>query len=832
MDSKSKSYVFLLVVVALAGLSGFFYTQQEFKFGLDVQGGVRFTFEMSDLTADQRKNIDTIRGNLIRILTNRASAALAVQEATVQPKGIDQFIVELPGEKDIDRARQVMSSTAKIQFYWARTVSTEKTTFRKYERDEQGTFGGNPVFKFRLRSDATKVIEPGTPEYAEMVDGWQLILEGSDLKSASAQMQGQGSYIPLMEFSGEGARKIERWSRQHMNRGEHLAAVLDKQVLSIAPLRDGTILKDNAVIEGQFDPVYVKDLVSLLNAGALPVSLKEIKSESVDPTIGKQALDQILVAGYISLALVAAFVVIYYVFPGFVAFVALALYIVFTITVLKAIGATFSLAAIAGFILSIGMAVDANILVFERLKEELRSGKSLAASIDLGFKRALSAIVDSNACTILTSFVLLVLGSGPVKGFASTLIIGVAISLFTAFVVTRSLLKFLVGSGLGNDPKWYGLNRQWFGEKYEAGAVSKPLQIVERRKLFFTISLLTIIPGAVAIFAGGIKPNVEFGGGYEIAFAMKSDGLSTSQIVQNLDRGGFKGANVKLGNGPEGRVAYVTVPPTPQLAGADKAARGRIAEAAGFAPADERGFTQVGPAIQKEMIRNAIWGVIISSLLIVVYLAIRFGIGLGGFAIGLRFSLAAIGALVHDTLVVIGLAAIFGLVFGWEISGLFITAMLTVIGFSTHDTIVIFDRIRENLKRHIPGEDIAVLINRSITQSIARSINTSSTVLVTLILLIAIGSATPDLKNFNSIMLFGIVSGTYSSIWNASPILYVLDRWITKGKGEHHSLIGIAASETARARVIAQTQAPTGPAPEAGYGQVKRRRDPGHVELD
>jgi SecD/SecF fusion protein len=236
------------------------------------------------------------------------------------------------------------------------------------------------------------------------------------------------------------------------------------------------------------------------------------------------------------------------------------------------------------------------------------------------------------------------------------------------------------------------------------------------------------------------------------------------------------------------------------------------------------------------MVRNAIWGVVLSSLLIVVYLGIRFGFALGGFAIGLRFSAAAIVALLHDTLVVVGLAAIFGSIKGWEISGLFITAMLTVIGFSTHDTIVIFDRIRENLRRHLPGEEIGHLIDRSVTQSIARSINTSMTVLATLVLLIWIGSATPDLSFFNAIMLWGIITGTYSSIFNASPFLYVLDRWIAKRKGEQATLIGVAAQELARQRLIAQSadRAPGPHAEDRLYGQVRRkeRQPQGHVPLD
>ncbi len=832
---QSRSYLFFFAVLILAGLSGWLYTQKNYKFGLDVQGGVKFTYQMDleKLKPEQLKELESIRANLLRIMVNRASGNLSVVEPVVYSKGRDQIVIELPGFTDIDTARKVIGTSASIKFYHARTVATEDVPGRKYEESGDGPEDpANPSLAFRIRA-TEKEIKAGMPEYEAMIESWgEPIIEGVDLTRAIAQPQGT-SYIPLMHFSRDAAKKMERWSRRVQNRGEKLASVLDGHVLSIAPLKDGAILKDNAIIEGQFDTEYIRSLVNMLNSGALPVSLNELSSETVDPTIGKQALDQIVFTGLISFAFIALFLIVYYIFPGIVALFALALYVLFTITTLKLIGATFSLASIAGFILSVGMAVDANILVFERLKEELRNGKTLKAAIELGFKRALPAIVDSNACTILTSLVLVNLGQGPVKGFASTLIIGVAISLFTAVVVTRSLLVWLVGSGIGANPNLYGLNRQWFGEKKEAEAAQGTglLKIVEKRNLYFTISVLTIIPGMLFYFIGGLKTNVEFSGGYEGKYAMSGKSLTANQILQNLEKAGVKGANVKMGTGQDANkremaVAYVTAPPSAVLGNDASTADDKLARAAGFEPSDQIGFTSVGPVVQKESINNAIKGVIFSTLLIVVYLAMRFGFALGGFGVGLRFAFATIGALGHDVLVVLGLSTICGFLFGWEVSALFVTAMLTVIGFSTHDTIVIFDRIRENLRKPLGGEEIGHLINRSITQSIARSINTSATVIVTLILLIAFGSAVPELRFFNVVMLFGIISGTYSSIFNAAPILYVHDRWLAKKKGEAATLMGTAAHELAKHRTMAvRAEADQRDQPaDQGFGQVKRRR--------
>jgi SecD/SecF fusion protein len=823
---QSRRYLFLGLVLFLTVLAGVLYRVKDYHLGLDVKGGVRITYQMTNIPKGQ--SLEDVRTRTYNILYNRASGTLGATDAVVQPKGEDQFVIELPGFKDVDAASAAMANTARILLYDARNVVTRTAGYREYEEVSDTSKPGAPVVNFKRRADG-KLITPKDPEYKQVIAGWELIAGGDDLVRADmVDSPGHDGYIPSMAFSSNGAQKMERWSRANNHRGEMLAAVLDNRCISIAGIMDNAVLSDNAVIQGTFSTEYVRNLRDLLNAGALPVDLQALSTEHIDPSIGRHALDQIVTAGAVSAAVIAAFMLVYYVFPGFIAVIALALYILFTLTALKLIEATFSLAAIAGFVLSVGMAVDANILVFERLKEELRSGKTLAQAIELGFRRALPAIIDSNACTVLTAFVLASIGTGPVKGFATTLIIGVAISLFTAVMVTRSLLVFFVGSGIGANEKWYGLSRQWFGEGLEKGAHKKPLQIVNKAGRYFLISALTIVPGVIFLAMGGLKGNVEFTGGTEAVYSATGQNVSASQIVANLERGGVKGANATIAQTGNDRLVYVTVPESKELSGTNKETRERIAQIAGLNATPDRGINRIGATIQKETLRNAIMGVIASSVLIILYLAIRFGFALGGFVIGFRFSVSTILALLHDILVVIGLAAITGFLLGWQVSALFISAMLTVIGFSTHDTIVIFDRIRENLRKPLPGEDASELINRSITQSIARSINTSMTVIVTLAILIGIGSATPDLKLFNAAMLIGIVSGTYSSIFNASPILYLWDKAIGK-KRPGSTLLGIAEQNKVRVKLTTQAPEPTPTATAAAagatqYGQVKRRR--------
>jgi SecD/SecF fusion protein len=486
------------------------------------------------------------------------------------------------------------------------------------------------------------------------------------------------------------------------------------------------------------------------------------------------------------------------------------------------------------------MAVDANILVFERVKEEIKSGKKLQAAIELGFRRALPAIIDSNACTILTSLVLYNLGTGPVKGFATTLIIGVLISLFTAVTVTRSLLMFFVGSGIGDHESWYAVNRNWFGKKFDPVS-AEPLEVVQKAKKWFAISLVTIIVSIPFFFMGGFKLNVEFQGGYQAGYSVKSQSVDANLLSANLEKAGFKGGNVRIGSAANGdKHVDLTVLDDKRLTSVktDVEKEKILSDAAGLNAATPISFNFVGPAIQKETLQNAIEGVIISSILVVLYLAVRFGTGFGGFGPGMRFGVSAIGALVHDILVVIGTAAIVGYLFKWEVSALFLTAMLTMIGFSVHDTIVIFDRIRENLRRPKPGEDLGHLMNRSITQSFARSINTSGTVIATLLILVVFGTPSVELKFFVLTMMIGIISGTYSSIYNASPILYLWDKAIEKSKGADHTLIGMANAEHLRHQVIstriAEPEVPQTPGGRT-YGQVRRRANqpkPGHIEVE
>jgi SecD/SecF fusion protein len=436
---------------------------------------------------------------------------------------------------------------------------------------------------------------------------------------------------------------------------------------------------------------------------------------------------------------------------------------------------TFTLPGIAGFILSVGMAVDANILIFERTKEELRDGRPLRQSIESGFQRAFSAIFDSNVCTAVTSLLLYNFGTGPVRGFALTLLIGVALSMFTAITVTRTLLLLLVNSGAGRNLGAWGVNRTW----------QPRFNVVRNRGKFYVISVLLIVPGIIFAFLGGFKPGIDFTGGTEVRLQFPTP--VTRAAVENAIRAqgiedpaaqiaGDNAVFVRLPRQKDGEVTQAQAETLVQ--GLQKTFPGVTAPE----------YSLIGSSISTELTRNAVTSIFFSSLFIVVYLAFRFAIG--GLANGIKFGVAAIIAMLHDVLLLVGMFAILGYFLNWKVDSLFVTAALTVIGFSVHDTIVIFDRIRENLKGKSGREDFGDLISKSINETFARSINTSLTVVLTLVALIIFGG--PVIRPLNAALLIGILSGTYSSIFNAAPLVFDWQRRF--GKGGTIQLAGAGAN--------------------------------------
>jgi SecD/SecF fusion protein len=824
----NKQFIYLGIVVLLAVLAGYLFATQPVRRGLDVQGGLRMTLraEIEKLSPEERKLWTPERMRTVIDILSRRIDSLGVIEPTIYQKGDTEIVIELPGFTDEQEARELLQTTARLEFRYLKDVRTDKQPMGRYKIivDKQGD---DEVVRFRdLTSPDGKVIEPGTPEYQKIIESSPLIVTGDELERAEVVSQAFSPEVRLF-FNREGNDKFARASSLYLK--EYIIALLDNKVISAAIIDEPNLR--NPVIRGNFTLKEAARLRDLLNAGALPVSLSLESITRVEAILGAQAWERIIQAGIAGFIAVAAFMVLYYLLPGVISVIALGLYVLFATAIFKSLGVTFSLPAIAGIILSIGMAIDANILIFERLKEELRLGKTLLAGLDAAFKRAFPAIFDSNLSTILICLILYSFGTGPVQGFATTLGTGVAISFFTAIFCTRAMLYTLVGLGVHPSERLFGLRRQLGQEVGEQlGAAKDRFDFVNKRGLYYAISGVAILIGLVFWFGlGGLKSGIDFAGGSELVLQRPIAGATQpkpdsqqppaqneqatqpqarseptqqqppaatqgdqqqqppaqgeqaqpqpptaptalsdpinanlAQVLSLLRQAGFEKVGALFGEGNRQLIVHV--------ADADADSQQKIVDA--LKPLGELqvvSFASISPRVREETVQRAITAVAVALIAILLYIAIRFSIE-GGWS-GFKFGIAATIALAHDVLIMVGGAAILGYLLGWEINALFITALLTLVGFSINDTIVVYDRVRENLRQRARGETFATIVNRSLNQTLARSINTSLTLLLVLVALVVWGAVTQDLRFFYVAMLIGVIAGTYSSIFIASQIM-------------------------------------------------------------
>lgn len=727
------------------------------RYGLDIKGGVRVIMRAKTEELKGAK-WSPERLEIVRSILEKRVNSTGVSEPLLITKQPDQVVIEIPGLKNEREVLDLVKSTANLQFYWLPQLGNKNGT-RSAIWSLKKVGGTGPNADEDIIVDATTGAPISDDVLKAQVFSNEPLVSGADmLPNAEVIAQGTGRPVIQFEFNAKGGNIFEEFTRVPSHKGDYLAMFLDGKLLT-APTIEGPI-PGKGIIEGNFTAASAKALAEQLNAGALPVPLEILETRKLEATLGAEAVKATTVAGAVGLGLVLIFMLVYYRLPGLLADVALILYTLFSFALFKLWPVTLTLPGIAGFILSIGMAVDANILIFERVKEELRSGKTLRASIEAGFKRAFTAISDSNICTLITCSVLYYFGTGPIKGFALTLGIGVAISMFTAITVTRTFLFALVSQKFAQNPAAYGLNTQWHPK----------LNVMGRKSFWIILSGVIIVPGLIFWAMGGIKKSIDFQGGTElnVPFATRHTADEIQKALVGINPR-YADSRVVVSEDPNSKPAFVT---TVRLQPEERtkviqeliAKVGPLAQGRGVA---DVAYSDVSGTISNELTLDAIKAVLVASVLIVLFLAFRFSIG--GFVEGLKYGICAVAALLHDVLVVWGAFAILGYLFKWQIDSLFVTAMLTVIGFSVHDTIIIFDRMRENLQHRLKGESFSDLADRSIDQTIARSLNTSFTVVLTLVALFFWGGAI--IHQFVGALLIGIISGTYSSIFNASVLL-------------------------------------------------------------
>ena len=763
--------------------------------GLDLQGGTELTIEichgLDNPNADCRNGpprgatLQEAQQATIPILDLRVNS-LGVSEASVQAQGNDQILVQLPGVS-LQQAIDTIGKTQRL--YFATPVpGTPDVKSATFINDQQGHY--DPA------QFANTAFYPSG--YHWKVDN---SIDATDVNSATVGTDANTGAITVnINFNGAGASEWSKitnaafsvYSSNPTSPLAQIAIFLDNDVLT-APVVTGGGQSNQTQITGNFTSDSATQLASLISSGALPAEITTVASTTVSATLGQQSVTLSLIAGAIGLLIVVIFMIGYYRFPGLLATIALFVYAAIVLALFKVIPVTLSLAGLAGFVLSVGMAVDANVLIFERTRDELRHGRSVPLAVETGFRRAFPAIRDSNISTLITCAILAFFGTDVIRGFAITLAIGVIVSFFTAITITRSLFAWVLNWRIGRDPRLYTEIHEEFTEHPPRGR----FDIVKNRNWFFLGSLAVIIPGILAILFWGFNLGIDFKGGSVIDVGLAKP-ATQAQVAAVMDKDFASLRPQVQAEGTTGNqashFAVSTLPSTSeQLLQIQNRLNSNFTIATnGTTHQPDISVQQVGPTIAASLVTGAIIMIIVSAAAIAVYLAFAFR---RQRAISpWRFSACAFFKLLHDVFVLAGIWAILGHFSNLgQVDSLFVTAVLTSVAFSIHDTIVVFDRVRENL-RVGPRLTFDQVINLSTVQTMTRSLNTSLTVVFVLLSLVIFGG--DSIRGFVLALLIGIVTGTYSSIFNASTLLVAWE----KARGSR-----TVAPPAGRRRVAART---------------------------
>lgn len=754
---KLVLYGLIIVVGSLIALPSLLSSQQlegwpewlprkQVALGLDLHGGAQLVLELdaqvlrkereeaglSDSAATER--LQSALRQSIEIVRRRIDA-IGVAEPTVQALGTHRILVQLPGMQDPASIRTLLGSTAKLTFH-----RVESWEARSLERPRVGS-----------------IRVPAADEPIDYILQQRPMLQGERLTQASAAIDSRtGSPVVSFRFDSEGAREFAEVTRQNV--GRPFAIVLDGKVIS-APVIQEPILGGSGQIQGSFTVAETGSLAALLRAGALPVPLQIVEERMVGPDLGSDAIRMGAVTGAAGLLLVLVFMTVLYRGWGIVANLALLVNVTLTLAALTLLGAPLTLPGIAGMVLGIGLSVDANVLINERIREETRNGKSAVAALTNGFDRAYATIVDSNVTALIATALLFWLGSGPVQGFAVTMALGIAISMFTAVAVVKALMslwlrwrrpkQFVIGSLL--PARWRNANPNF--------------QVMRARFIGIGVSLVLSVASLGLFVKPGLNYGVDFTGG-TIIEASAPAAMPIAELRAGLEAANLGEVSLQQA-GNDGTTILVRIQQQPD---ADSAAQTQLTEQAKAAilrVQPDAAFDRVdiiGPKISSELADAGILAVLFASIAMFVYIWSRFD---------WHFAVGAIATLVLDTTKTLGFFALTGLEFNLTA----IAALLTLIGYSVNDKVVVYDRMRENLRLH-PEIPLRQLIDRSINETLARSVFTSVTAFLAMLPMALWGGAT--VASFAVPMVFGIVVAASSSIFIAAPILLFLGERIKR----------------------------------------------------
>lgn len=706
--SKGKGLIGLLIALVAVAVFGYFgYTSvPEIKLGLDLAGGVSITYQAvgeGEPTSEQMA--DTIYKLQQRVQSYST-------EAEVYQEGSNRINIDIPGVSDANTILEELGKPGSLVF-----------------QDEAG----------------------------------KTILTGDQVASAKAgyvkDNTGNNQYIVSLTFTEAGTKAFAEATQ--VNVGKRIGIVYDNTMYS-NPLVKEAITQGSCTIDGMTSFEEAEKLASTIRIGSLSLELEELRSNVVGAKLGQEAIATSLKAGTIGFAIIVVFMIAVYLIPGLAASIALCMYVGLILVLLAAFDVTLTLPGVAGIILSVGMAVDANVIIFTRIKEEIGQGKTVKAAIKSGFNKALSAIIDGNVTTLIAAVVLFWRGSGSVKGFASTLAIGIVLSMLTALFITKFVLNVFFTLGF-EDAKFYGTKKE-----------KKIIDFLGKRKLFIAISLVAICAGFAAMGVnmsagkGSLNYSMEFKGGTSTNVTFNEDmplGDISSKVVPVVEKiTGEAGTQTQKVAGTNEVIIKTRTLTVDERQALDQALVDNFKIEAEKITAES-----ISGAVSKEMKQDAFIAVIIATVCMLIYIWFRFK--------DIKFAASAVLALVHDVLFVLTFYA----VLRWSVGSTFIACMLTIVGYSINATIVIFDRIRENLKDKTSKESLAEVVNKSITQTFTRSINTSLTTFIMIFVLFLMGVS--SIREFALPLMVGIVCGTYSSVCITGALWYMMTAYKEKKKG-------------------------------------------------
>ncbi|WP_181350550.1 protein translocase subunit SecDF [Thalassobacillus sp. CUG 92003] len=735
MVKKGRIAAFFLIVMIIGALIGTTVTgvTKDIKLGLDLQGGFEVLYEVEPLNEGQEVN-ETVMEATVESLRERVDV-LGISETNIAIEGENRIRVQLAGVENQSEARELLSTTAEL-------------SFRGVEGKEY--MDGSDIVEGSASQSYNDMNQPiVTLDVKSASDFYDVTNEIYNKDPIPDAPYPPNLLVIWLDYDEESSF-AEEYGKE------------DPAYISAPAINNGPIRSNQVMIEGpDFTVESAKQLADIINSGSLPVDLEEMYSTSVGAQFGEQAMNKTIFAGFLGIGIIFLYMMGYYRFPGVIASVTLSAYIYLILVVFEWMNGVLTLPGIAALILGVGMAVDANIITYERIKEELKSGKTLQSAFKAGNQRSLSTILDANITTLIAAAVLFIFGTSSVKGFATMLIVSILVSFITAVYGTRLFMALWVKSRfLNKRPGWFGVKRDEIhdieeGEEVEPTFFGRRFDFVKYRKLFFTLSMALVTAGIIALAVFRLNLGIDFSHGSRVEL-LADQQVDTEEINNTMQEEFNIEPEKVIMSGDNNEIAVARFD---TVLSEDKIAEVKSYYNEQFG--NEPNVSTVSPVVAKELAKNAALAVLYASIGIIIYVTIRFEI---------FFAITAIIALLHDAFFILALFSLTRLEFDITI----IAAILTIVGYSVNDTIVTFDRIRENLKlekRVKTFKELAAIVNKSLMQTMARSINTVLTVVFAAVMLLFFGAT--SITNFAFALVVGLVAGTYSSLFIAAQLWLV-----------------------------------------------------------